>query len=179
MGCAMSNQTAGQRVGRIMLFLAWGIGLWLLAHWFGDFEMQRQNPNRVPVSQHGNGYIEVSLAGNGAGHFVANGALNSKDVTFIVDTGATDVALSAELAATLKLPHGGPVLLSTANGRVEGWRTRINELRLGDIVLHDVRALVAPNIDGDQVLLGMSALRQLEFTQRGGTLLLRQYMKQE
>nr|WP_019364036.1 TIGR02281 family clan AA aspartic protease [Pseudomonas luteola] len=175
----MSHQTAGQRAGRVMLFLAWGAGLWLLAHWFGGLEVQRQNPNQVPVSQHGDGYIEVSLAGNGAGHFLANGSLNGKDVTFVVDTGATDVALSAELSATLKLPHGGPVLLSTANGRAEGWRTRINELRLGDIVLHDVRALVAPNIDGDQVLLGMSALRQLEFTQRGGTLLLRQYTKQE
>jgi len=43
--------------------------------------------------------------------------------------------------------------------------------------LHDVRALVAPGLSGDQVLLGMSALKQLEFTQRGGTLLLRQTTK--
>jgi aspartyl protease family protein len=179
MECAVSQQAAGRRAGRIMLILAWGIGLWLVARWFGDFDVQRKNPNQIPVSHHGDGYVEVSLTGNGAGHFLANGALNGKKVTFIIDTGATDVALSSQLAASLELPHGSPVLLSTANGRVEGWRTQIEKLQLGDIVLHDVRALVAPNIDGDQVLLGMSALRQLEFTQRGGALLLRQYMKQE
>ncbi|TWI54227.1 aspartyl protease family protein [Pseudomonas duriflava] len=162
-----------------MLILAWGLGLWLLTRWFGDYEMHRQNPNQAPVSRHAEGYVEVSLLSNSSGHFVTSGSLNGESVTFIVDTGATDVALSAELAAKLKLPRGGAVILSTANGRVQGWRTRITELRLGDIVLNDVRALVAPNIDGEQVLLGMSALRQLEFTQRGGTLLLRQHTTQE
>ncbi len=64
--------------------------------------------------------------------------------------------------------------LSTANGRTEGYRTRVDRLQLGDIVLRDVRAIVVPGLDGDQVLLGMSALNKLEFTQRGGTMLLRQ-----
>ena len=64
--------------------------------------------------------------------------------------------------------------LSTANGRTEGYRTRLDSVQLGDILLRDVRALVVPGLDGSQVLLGMSALKQLEFTQRGGTLLLRQ-----
>lgn len=56
-------------------------------------------------------------------------------------------------------------------------RTRLDSLQLGDIVLRDVRALVVPGLGGEQVLLGMSALKQLEFTQRGGTLLLRQTTK--
>ncbi|MGH8406527.1 MAG: retroviral-like aspartic protease family protein, partial [Pseudomonas sp.] len=47
-------------------------------------------------------------------------------------------------------------------------------LQLGDIVLRDVRAIVVPGLGDEQVLLGMSALKQLEFTQRSGTLLLRQ-----
>ena len=66
------------------------------------------------------------------------------------------------------------VILSTANVRSEGYRTQLDRLQLGDIVLRDVRAIVAPGLGGDQVLLGMSALKQLEFTQRSGTLLLRQ-----
>ena len=61
-----------------------------------------------------------------------------------------------------------------ANGLSQGYRTKIDRLQLGDIVLRDVRALVAPGLHGDQVLLGMSALNKLEFTQRGGTMLLRQ-----
>ncbi len=93
----------------------------------------------------------------------------------MLDTGATDVAIPADLAKRLKLEEGFGVTLSTANGLSQGYRTKkIDRLQLGDIVLRDVRALVAPGLHGDQVLLGMSALNKLEFTQRGGTMLLRQ-----
>ncbi|MNR47254.1 hypothetical protein D3C85_1663360 [compost metagenome] len=81
------------------------------------------------------------------------------------------------MAAKLALERGAPVMLSTANGRTQGYRTRLETLQLGDILLREVRALVVPGLDGEQVLLGMSALKQLEFTQRGGTLLLRQNLK--
>ncbi|MEG0244368.1 MAG: TIGR02281 family clan AA aspartic protease, partial [Pseudomonas sp.] len=81
------------------------------------------------------------------------------------------------LAGELDLARGSPVLLSTANGRAEGYRTRLASLQLGDIRLQDVRATVVPGLDGPIVLLGMSALKQLEFTQRGGTMLLRQNLK--
>lgn len=67
-----------------------------------------------------------------------------------------------------------PVGVSTANGRTQGFRTELGRLQLGDIVLRDVRAIVVPGLGDEQVLLGMSALKQLEFTQRSGTLLLRQ-----
>ena len=77
----------------------------------------------------------------------------------------------------LNLARGSPVLLSTANGRTEGYRTRLASLQLGDIHLQNVRAIVVPGLDGPTVLLGMSALQQLEFTQRGGTMLLRQNLK--
>ncbi len=54
----------------------------------------------------------------------------------------------------------------------------LSSLDLGDIRLHDVRAIVAPGFRSEQVLLGMSALKQLEFTQRAGTLVLRQQLPQ-
>ncbi|MNT53873.1 Retroviral aspartyl protease [compost metagenome] len=128
-------------------------------------------------SEHGEGFIEVQLAGNGQGHFVADGQINGQAVHFLLDTGATDVAIPEGLAAKLALERGAPVMLSTANGRTQGYRTRLETLQLGDILLREVRALVVPGLDGEQVLLGMSALKQLEFTQRSGTLLLRQNLK--
>ncbi|MGO1270755.1 MAG: retropepsin-like aspartic protease family protein, partial [Pseudomonas helleri] len=79
-----------------------------------------------------------------------------------------------ELARQLALPRGAAVTLNTANGRVQGYRTQIDRLQLGAIVLRDVRAVAAPGLEGEQVLLGMSALNKLEFTQRDGTMLLRQ-----
>ena len=95
---------------------------------------------------------------------------------FLLDTGATDVAVPGALAQELGLEAGAPVSVNTANGRSTGYRTRLSELTLGDIRLQDVRALIVPGMDGDEVLLGMSALKQLEFTQRDGTLVLRHYM---
>lgn len=165
----------GRRAGRVMLVLAWAAGLFLAARFFGEWESAQLNPNPAPVSQRQGDRIEVTLEANAQGHFVASGQINEQEVIFLLDTGATDVAISDELADTLGLERGATVMLHTANGQARGYRTRLERLQLGDIVLHDVRALVAPNFDGDQVLLGMSALKQLEFTQRAGTLVLRHY----
>lgn len=170
----MSQQTPGKRAGRVFMVLAWCAALFLATRFFGQWEARQQNPNSVVSSEQGEGFIEVKLASNTQGHFVASGQINGQPVDFMLDTGATDVSIPAELAERLKLEKGFGVTLSTANGRTQGYRTRIDRLQLGDIVLRDVRALVVPGLDGKQVLLGMSALNKLEFTQRGGTMLLRQ-----
>ncbi len=60
----------------------------------------------------------------------------------------------------------------TANGLVNIYTTRINELRLGSITLEDVRASINPAMHESMVLLGMSALRQIEFVQQGTQLTL-------
>lgn len=171
------SQPPGKRAGRVLLVLAWAAGLFLATRFFGDWEQRQANPNAQVSSQHGDGFIEVQLVSNGQGHFVADGQMNGRPVHFLLDTGATDVAIPVDLAEKLGLERGAPVMLSTANGRTQGYRTQLETLQLGDILLRNVRALVVPGLDGEQVLLGMSALKQLEFTQRGGTLLLRQNLK--
>lgn len=171
------SQGPGKRAGRVFLILAWAAGLFLATRFFGQWEQRQENPNKVVSSVHGEDYIEVQLAGNGKGHFVADGQINGQPVHFLLDTGATDVAIPESLATRLGLERGAPVTLSTANGRAEGYRTRLDALQLGDILLRDVRALVVPGLGGEQVLLGMSALKRLEFTLRSGTLLLRQTLK--
>jgi len=158
-----------------MLVLAWGIGILLATKFFADWEQSRFNPNRQPVSLVQGERIEVLLESNVQGHFVASGRINGEAVVFLLDTGATDVAIPAEVAGKLGLARGAPILLQTANGQTTGYRTVLDSLSLGDIVLRDVRAIVAPGFDGEQILLGMSALKQLEFTQRAGTLVLRQH----
>lgn len=170
----MTPQTPGKRAGRVFLVLAWCAGLFLATRFFGEWEARQHNPNVVVSSEQGDGFIEVKLVSNNQGHFVASGQINGQPVDFMLDTGATDVSIPASLAERLKLEEGFGVTLSTANGLSQGYRTRIDRLQVGDIVLRDVRALVAPGLDGNQVLLGMSALNKLEFTQRGGTMLLRQ-----
>ena len=173
----MNQPLPGKRAGKVLMILAWAAALFLATRYFGEWEDRQENPNTVVTSQRGDGYIEVQLVGNRQGHFVSTGKINDQAVQFLLDTGATDVAIPGKVADTLQLQRGAPVWVSTANGRSQGFRTSIERLQLGDIVLNNVRALVAPGLDGEQVLLGMSAMKQLEFTQRGGNLLLRQSTK--
>ena len=170
----MTSPQPGRRAGKILMIMAWAAGLFLATRFFGAWEDKQHNPNTAMESVHTQGAIEVRLVGNRQGHFVGTARINERAVPFMIDTGATDVAIPGELADELGLERGVPVTVSTANGRVQGFRTRLDRVQLGEIVLRDVRALVTPSLDGDEVLLGMSAMKQLEFTQRGGTLLLRQ-----
>lgn len=159
------------------MIIAWAAALFLATRFFGEWEQRQENPNTVVASEHGNGYVEVKLTSNRDGHFVMTGQINARPVQFMLDTGATNVAVPESVAETLRLERGERVQVSTANGRTDAFRTTLQRLQIGDIVLNNVRALVVPGLDGEQVLLGMSAVKQLEFTQRGGTLLLRQTTK--
>lgn len=152
------------------MMLAASFGLLALLTWFFSGQIdQRQNPNRVVYSAMENDRIEVRLQGDRRGHFVATGQINGRDVTFLVDTGATLVSVPESLADRLGLPREAPIRLLTAAGPVQGWSTRLDEVRLGEIVKRDVAAAINPGRH-DSVLLGMSFLRHLELTQRDNEL---------
>ena len=160
-----------RRSGMTMLAVAWVLIMAGLYWFFGDWEAKQVNPNtaRVLARQQG----ELTLTRNRAGHYVADGEINGRRVTFLLDTGATWVALSSGLARELGLKRGAAVTLQTAAGTSGGYQTRLDSVRLGPIVMHDVGALVADGMDAATVLLGMNFLKRLELVQRGGELVLR------
>jgi aspartyl protease family protein len=156
-----------RRSGITMLVIAWmlifGGMFWLFSSW----EAREKNP--VVNAEEG----EVVLKRNRGGHYVAAGEINGRAVTFLVDTGATQVAHSSELARELDLKLGSRLTVQTANGIVSGYAARLDSVRLGSIVMPNVGALVTSGMEGDVVLLGMSFLQRLEFTQVGGRLVLK------
>lgn len=172
----MSNPDKGeaQRTGRYMLIMAWVGGLALLTLLFQDVLESRLNPNTNPVvAQGADGRQQVVLDRNAQGHYVASGRINGRPVTFLLDTGATDVAVPEDLAERLRLERRSGGISQTANGPVAVWQTVLDEVALGAISLRDVRASILPSMRGTgKVLLGMSFLKQLEFTQRDGQLIL-------
>lgn len=169
------SDRSGKPMGLGMLIAAFAIGLGVLTLFFDNYLGQQSNPNQRPISQvTADGSVEVVLQRNRQGHYVAGGQINNSQATFLLDTGATDVVIPEMLANRAGLQRGAPMQAMTANGVVTVYATRIDELRLGDIQLRDVRASINPAMSGDTVLLGMSALRQVEFTQREGSLTLRQ-----
>jgi len=157
-----------------MLVAAWVVGIVLLVTLFNGIIERQTNPNPDPVAMAGQaGVPQVVLRRNRAGHFVAGGRINGEPVVFLVDTGATDVALPIGVARRLGLPLRPGGLSQTANGTVQTWSTRLDSVDLGGLVARGVRASVLPNMPGDEILLGMSYLKHLEMIQRGDTLTLR------
>jgi aspartyl protease family protein len=119
---------------------------------------------------------QLVLQRHPSGHYVAAGRINNAEVTFLVDTGATVVALSDELARRLRLRFGTRRTVQTANGRARGYETVLESVVLGELRMEQVRAVVLPDMKaGGRVLLGMSFLEGFEMTQRDGTLTIRQH----
>lgn len=158
-----------------MIYASWLVILGLLTLYFHRWIDQQDRPNRQLASAVTvDGVREVSLQRNRVGHYVSPGFINGHQVEFLIDTGASDVAIPAPLAADLGLRRNTPIDYQTANGVVQGYTTVVERIELGDIVLHNVRAGITPATKTSEVLLGMSFLQDLEFTQRAGILTLRQ-----
>ena len=171
-----SSHEPGTKIGKWFSIAAWIIVLIFLTVYFNDFLAEQRNPNSdVAGNDLENGNKEIILKRNRAGHYVATGYINHNAIEFLVDTGATNVAIPAHLAKKLRLQPQRIMNYHTANGVVQGYSTTIKELRLGGITLNDVPGGLNPGMKGDFVLLGMSFLKNLEFTQRGNKLIIRQY----
>lgn len=104
---------------------------------------------------------EIVLPMGPGGHFNAAGAINGKPVNFMVDTGATSIALSQGEANRIGLDwkRGRPGLGSTANGTVPVYAVNLTSVRVGTVEIANVAAIVVPS-DMPQVLLGNSFLNR-------------------
>ena len=149
------------------------LGMVFLTFFFGGVEENRRNPNSDPTSLIRPESIEVPLKRNRQGHYLLVGQINGEDVEFLLDTGATDVVVPASTARRLGLPYGMRGRAMTANGPVTIYHTRSDELQLGKIRLTNIDASINPTMEG-AILLGMTALGQIEFSQRADTLTLKQ-----
>lgn len=163
-----------QRIGIWFTLAGWVLLLLLLAWFARGFLAREENPNRAARAvEAGKGQLEVVLQRNRSGHYVAPGYINGVPVNFLVDTGATLVAVDEKLGPRLGLERGASWSVQTANGVVRGWRTLIASLNVAGIEQHGVPAILLPAL-GEQVLLGMSFLKRVELVQRDDTLRLRQ-----
>ena len=166
---------AEQTLGRVMIFAAIVLFLSLLTWLFQGALERQENPNYNPQTQSSATMDEVVLHRNRSAHYITTGRINQHSVRFLVDTGATDIALSESIAKKMNLPLGASVMLSTANGVTQGYRTVLDRVAVGNIELENIPAVITRGIDDNVVLLGMSYLKQLELIQRDGMLILRHY----
>ena len=153
----------------------WIIGFLLLALIFSKVVDHQNNPNQSVATSQSSQFQEIVLERNRYGHYVFDGEINGKAVTFLVDTGATRISIPANLQTYLNLKLGPAFKVSTANGVATAYMTRLDELKLGEILLTDVKASLNPGLPDDQILLGMNVLKNMELVQRGDSLIIRQY----
>ena len=166
------TEPAGGRLG--YWFAIWAVLIAGLV-WFLDGPLEQQrNPNQRPDSESIAGEHVVRLQRNRSGQYHVSARVNGQPVEFLVDTGASGVILPKQFAEQQDLPRGQMFSTYTANGIGRAYETQINSLQIGDIRLGPMRAAVAENMPGGYGLLGMTALRQLDFSQRDGELILRQ-----
>ena len=120
------------------------------------------------------GRSRASLVADGRGHFIAQGAINGGAVTFLVDTGATFVTISAADARRFGIDYStAPLsLANTANGQITFHRVTLDSVKIGDIVLNNVPGAVQEGGLATGALLGMSFLQRTEMTRDGANMVL-------
>ena len=124
------------------------------------------------IATKGQGSRIVLTAGTG-GHFTTPGQINGKAVQFMVDTGATSIAMSALDAdrAGISYTSGQPATITTANGMVQGYRIKLNSVRVNDVEIYDVDAVVTP-LAMPYMLLGNSFLTRFQMLRENDQLTL-------
>ena len=121
-----------------------------------------------------NSNASVTLYASAGGHFVSECKINGAALKFLIDTGATTVALNSGDAkfANIDYKKGEPVLVSTANGVVTAYRVTIANLKIGGITLSQVEGSVLEGGFPSVVLMGMSALNRMDVKHQGSTMTL-------
>jgi aspartyl protease family protein len=120
-------------------------------------------PASVGGSVSSNRGTKIVLTAGSGGHFLTQGAINGRAVQFMVDTGATMVGLGVSDAERLGLNYktGQQGQANTANGTVPAWRMTLSSVRIGDVEVHNVDALVTPQ-PMPYILLGNSFLSRFQ-----------------
>ena len=95
-------------------------------------------------------------------------------MTFFYDTGASQVAIPEAVANYLGLKKGYAFKSKTANGTTTSYATELQQIKVGEIELHNIPASIVTGLQGNQILLGMSFLRHVEISQQRGVLKLTQ-----
>lgn len=117
---------------------------------------------------------QLVLIADARGHFVNRGYINGKTMQYMVDTGASTIAIGRADADRMGLAYqqGTPVLMRTANGTAQGWRLKLSSVKIGEMEVYDIEAVVAPE-SMPYVLLGNNLLTQFQMTRKGNEMVLK------
>jgi aspartyl protease family protein len=139
-------------------------------------EVEARLDGRVTARKRTAEVQEVQVWRNNAGMYTTVGSINGLTVSFLVDTGASQVALNADEARRLGIDFrvsGTPTSVGTASGVVRAWAVTLDTVKVGSLELHNIGAVVLEGSSPQHALLGMTYLGRLEIDNDGRLMTLR------
>lgn len=166
----MSNNTESndKQLGGIFLIVGWVAILLLIAILINNSLFATKKPD-ITDTHAGK---EITIYRDHDSHFRIKGNINGIPITFLIDTGATSVAVSSTIAKRANLRHQAELITETASGNAIGYFTTIDKLTIADIDLHEVSAVIIPEMATNEALLGMNVLQKFNIKQNLNTLIL-------
>jgi aspartyl protease family protein len=125
---------------------------------------------RVSARKQGSTAREVQVWRNTSGMYTTVGSINGLPVSFLVDTGATLVAMNAGQARRLGIDYrvtGSPAEVTTASGVERAWMVSLDSVKLGELEVRNVQAVVLEGTQPQTTLLGMSYLGRMKIINDG------------
>ncbi len=135
-----------------------------VSSWTQTFKGEPEPADPEPLKE--SPKVELILKQRSSGHYFVDGEINGKQITFVIDTGASVVSLPSFVAEAADIDCKNDMLMDTANGTVNACTAVIPEFRFGHFQLKDVDAIIAPNLS--QPLLGMNILQHFKVAQESG-----------
>lgn len=152
-----------------ILYLLFWVSLALVTY-FGMNALTAPKVASVAVSN--DGVVEIVIPRSRNGHYFVDGAINGHAITFMVDTGATTVAIDTQTARAAGLPKGYPTTFTTASGQAPGETIPRQTVTVGGLRFDGISVAVISGV-GEIGLLGQNILRRLDVIQSGDKMVLR------
>jgi len=162
---------AQQAHSRTSHWFAWVAVIGLIVGLTAFYEALTQRSNGIVQVVNEDGQAMVVVQRDRSGHYLAEGEINGLPLVFLIDTGATDVAIAEKTAEAMGLEFGPRIQIMTAAGPARAWATRLDRVSLGNLELNNVRAIITPGLGGE-ALLGMSFLKHFNLRQEGEKLII-------
>jgi len=144
---------------------------------FRGVEQRLTLNQRIGGGYHAPNKTEVQVWPDARGMYRTTGAINGFAVSFLVDTGATSVAMNSATAKRIGIDYrliGQPRRISTASEVVTGYAVSLNQVSVGELRFSNIDAVVIESKQPSQILLGMSYLSRLEIGHHNGAMVLKQ-----
>ena len=158
-----------RKLGLIMLLIGWILIILLVWVIYSEVIFAPKSMEIKTI----NGTTQIKLYPELDGHYRILGSINQQEINFLVDTGATTIAIPITIAKKFNLPRLGLTSVITAGGRSRAFYTNLDKLKIGNVVMSDVKALIVEDMKGDTALLGMNVINKFNIEQNKDFMILK------